>query len=90
MRKDLLGISDLSREEIYRILETTDAMREIGERYLPSMKINTVFMGDRLGRGGDHTPFQWEGFAAVRVHGGRKAFGLWARAGRLPDVAVDA
>ena len=42
-------------------------VREIGERYLPSMKINTVFMGDRLGRGGDHTPFQWEGFAAVRV-----------------------
>ena len=36
-------------------------VREIGERYLPSMKINTVFMGDRLGRGGDHTPFQWEG-----------------------------
>ena len=22
---------------------------------------------DRLGRGGDHTPFQWEGFAAVRI-----------------------
>lgn len=42
-------------------------VREIGERYLPSMKINTVFMGDRLGRGGDQTPFQWEGFAAVRV-----------------------
>jgi hypothetical protein len=42
-------------------------VREVGERYLPSMKINTVFMGDRLGRGGDHTPFQWEGFAAVRV-----------------------
>ena len=42
-------------------------VREIGERYLPSMKINTVFMGDRLGRGGDHTPFQWEGFAAVRI-----------------------
>ena len=42
-------------------------VREVGERYLPSMKINTVFMGDRLGRGGDQTPFQWEGFAAVRV-----------------------
>jgi hypothetical protein len=41
--------------------------KEIGERYLPGMKVNTVFMGDRLGRGGDHTPFQWEGFAAVRV-----------------------
>ena len=42
-------------------------MRDIGERYLPSMKVNTIFMGDRLGRGGDHTPFQWEGFAAVRI-----------------------
>jgi hypothetical protein len=41
--------------------------REIAERYLPSLKINTIFMGDRLGRGGDHTPFQWEGFAAVRI-----------------------
>ena len=41
--------------------------KEVGERYLPGMKINTIFMGDRLGRGGDHTPFQWEGFAAVRV-----------------------
>ncbi len=39
---------------------------EVGERYLPSMRVNTIFMGDRLGRGGDHTPFQWEGFAAVR------------------------
>jgi hypothetical protein len=41
--------------------------KEIGERYMPSMKVNTVFMGDRLGRGGDHTPFQWEGYAALRV-----------------------
>jgi hypothetical protein len=40
--------------------------REIGERYIPSMKVTTIFMGDRLGRGGDHTPFQWEGYAAVR------------------------
>jgi hypothetical protein len=40
--------------------------REIGERYMPSMKVTTIFMGDRLGRGGDHTPFQWEGYAAVR------------------------
>jgi hypothetical protein len=41
-------------------------VREIGERYMPSMKVTTIFMGDRLGRGGDHTPFQWEGYAAVR------------------------
>src|ERR1039457_4745761 len=46
--------------------ELSRYVREIGERYIPSMKVNTVFMGDRLGRGGDHTPFQWEGYAAVR------------------------
>ncbi|HUB77627.1 MAG TPA: M28 family peptidase, partial [Bryobacteraceae bacterium] len=42
-------------------------VREIAERYIPAMKVDTIFMGDRLGRGGDHTPFQWEGYAAVRL-----------------------
>src|SRR3954447_3717975 len=42
-------------------------VREIGQRYLPAMRVDTIFMGDRLGRGGDHTPFQWEGFGAVRI-----------------------
>jgi hypothetical protein len=46
--------------------ELSRYVRDIGERYIPSMKVNTVFLGDRLGRGGDHTPFQWEGYAAVR------------------------
>lgn len=41
-------------------------IREAAHRYIPSMRVDTVFMGDRLGRGGDHTPFQWEGYAAVR------------------------
>src|SRR2546423_982724 len=31
MKKDLLGISDLTRDEIYLILDTAEAMREIGE-----------------------------------------------------------
>jgi hypothetical protein len=38
----------------------------IGERYLPFMKVDAMYMQDRLGRGGDHSPFQQEGFAAVR------------------------
>lgn len=41
--------------------------KEIGERYLPAFQVNTIFAQDRLGRGGDHTPFQLEGFAAVRI-----------------------
>jgi hypothetical protein len=41
--------------------------KEVGERYIPAFKVETVFMQDRLGRGGDHTPFQLEGYAAIRV-----------------------
>jgi aspartate carbamoyltransferase catalytic subunit len=40
MKKDLLSIGDLSRDEIYRILDTADAMREIGER--PIKKVPTL------------------------------------------------
>jgi aspartate carbamoyltransferase catalytic subunit len=40
MKKDLLGIADLSREEIYNILDTAEAMREIGER--PIKKVPTL------------------------------------------------
>jgi aspartate carbamoyltransferase catalytic subunit len=40
MKKDLLGIADLSVEEIYRILDTAEAMREIGER--PIKKVPTL------------------------------------------------
>ncbi len=39
-RKDLLGIADLSREEIYLVLDTAEAMREIGRR--PIKKVPTL------------------------------------------------
>ena len=42
-------------------------IKEVGERYVPSMDIDLVFRADRFGRGGDHTPFNQEGFSAVRV-----------------------
>lgn len=40
--------------------------REIAERYVPWMTVDPVFRADRFGRGGDHTAFNLEGFAAVR------------------------
>ena len=40
MKKDLLGIGDLTPEEIYRVLDTAEAMREIGER--PIKKVPTL------------------------------------------------
>jgi hypothetical protein len=54
-------IQDSPNQQLARLV------REMGERYVPSMKVKVMFMGDRLGRGGDHTPFQLEGFAAVRI-----------------------
>ncbi len=40
MKKDLLAIADLSREELYLILDTAEAMREIGQR--PIKKVPTL------------------------------------------------
>ena len=40
MKKDLLSIADLTRDEIYSILDAADAMREIGER--PIKKVPTL------------------------------------------------
>jgi aspartate carbamoyltransferase catalytic subunit len=40
MKKDLLGIADLSADDIYRVLETAEAMREIGQR--PIKKVPTL------------------------------------------------
>src|SRR5213596_1259751 len=40
MKKDLLSIGDLSKDDIYRLLETSEAMREIGER--PIKKVPTL------------------------------------------------
>ena len=42
-------------------------IKEIGERYVPSMKVEMVFRLDRFGRGGDHMSFIDEGFPALRV-----------------------
>src|SRR5882762_9244034 len=40
MKKDLLGIDDLSKDDIYSLLETAEAMREIGQR--PIKKVPTL------------------------------------------------
>jgi aspartate carbamoyltransferase catalytic subunit len=40
MKKDLLSIADLTRDEIYLVLDTADAMREIGQR--PIKKVPTL------------------------------------------------
>ncbi len=41
-------------------------IRDVGARYVPSHQVRLVARYDRFGRGGDHTPFDQQGFAAVR------------------------
>jgi hypothetical protein len=41
-------------------------IKDMAERYFPSMIVEPVFREDRFSRGGDHSPFLREGFAAVR------------------------
>src|SRR4029078_3264276 len=40
MKKDLLGIAALTPDDIYRVLETAEAMREVGQR--PIKKVPTL------------------------------------------------
>jgi len=41
-------------------------IRLIGQRYYPELIADMVFRSDRFGRGGDHSPFNTQGYAAVR------------------------
>ena len=42
-------------------------VKEAAARYVPGFDANLVFRHDRFGRGGDHSPFNALGFAAVRI-----------------------
>jgi Zn-dependent M28 family amino/carboxypeptidase len=42
-------------------------LKEMAERYQPGFAVNMVFRHDRFGRGGDHSPFNANGFGAVRI-----------------------
>jgi len=41
-------------------------IRNLGERYFPAMRVDLIFRADRFSRGGDHTPFNQQQYAAVR------------------------
>ncbi len=42
-------------------------IKEVGERYVDNMGVRMILRADRFGRGGDHSPFNAQGFAAVRL-----------------------
>ncbi|MEO6639089.1 MAG: M28 family peptidase, partial [Ginsengibacter sp.] len=42
-------------------------VKEIGERYVDHLDVMMIYRNDRFLRGGDHTPYVENGFAAVRI-----------------------
>lgn len=42
-------------------------VKEVGERYVENLQVVMIYRNDRFLRGGDHTPYVENGFAAVRI-----------------------
>jgi len=61
LRKYTSGENDSKTRQLARYI------KETGERYVDQLDVTLIFRNDRFGRGGDHTPFCQEGFAAVRI-----------------------
>jgi len=42
-------------------------VKEVGERYVDNLEVMMIYRNDRFLRGGDHTPYVENGYAAVRI-----------------------
>jgi hypothetical protein len=69
-----LETDDMRRIRIYNSAENDSRSRQLaryiketGERYVDNLTVRLIYRNDRFGRGGDHTPFAKQGFAAVRI-----------------------
>lgn len=62
--------ADSSSRELARYI------RETAQRYVPGFRAEPVFRHDRFSRGGDHTPFNANGFAAVRFTSAAENLGI--------------
>src|SRR5215470_2769888 len=59
-RRSVGGENDSASRQLARFI------KEVGDSYVPQMKVMLVYRRDRYGRGGDHNPFLERGFPAVR------------------------
>lgn len=61
-----MQIRNLGLENDGRSRQLARYIKEIGERYMDNMQIVMIYRNDRFLRGGDHTAFVENGYAAVR------------------------
>ena len=64
--KAAMQIRSLGLENDGRSRQLARYIKEIGERYIDNMQIVMIYRNDRFLRGGDHTSFVENGYAAVR------------------------
>jgi len=67
MDKQAKLIRQLGLENDGKSRQLSRYVKETGERYVDNLQVMLVYRPDRFLRGGDHTPYQENGFAAVRV-----------------------
>ena len=61
------NIRNLGLENDGRARQLARYVKEIGERYVENIEVVMVYRNDRFLRGGDHSPYVQNGFAAVRI-----------------------
>lgn len=72
-----VSVAETKEQALARIAAGTDNdgkarqaaryIKEVAERYVDQLDVKLIYRRDRYLRGGDHTPFSQQGFAAVRL-----------------------
>ncbi len=65
--KNAKNIRSLGLENDGKTRQLARYVKETGERYVENLEIVMVYRNDRFLRGGDHSPFVENGYAAVRI-----------------------
>jgi hypothetical protein len=75
------GVSDAGQVRVFSEAPEDSPSRQIARyvrrqaaRYQPGHAVTLISRADRFGRGGDHTPFNQHGFAAVRITEARENY----------------
>jgi hypothetical protein len=62
-----LTIRQLGLENDGKARQLARYVKEVGERYVDNLEVVMIYRNDRFLRGGDHTPYVENGYAAVRI-----------------------
>jgi Zn-dependent M28 family amino/carboxypeptidase len=65
--KNASGIRQLGLENDGKSRQLARYVKEVGERYVDNLQVVMIYRNDRFLRGGDHTPYVENGYAAVRI-----------------------